>query len=660
MTSRIYSVSYIMLITLLFLGTVLLFSYNNALLPLKSLNQAIWAPDGNSYSQLIFHHSTLPRLAVSLLAGAALSLAGFIFQQVLRNSLAEPSTLGISAGAWLALIVCGLWFPSALIYGREWVAFAGSALTLLLVMLLAKRRELSPLSLILGGMVVTLFFSSVSAVLVLFNHAAVMDLFLWQTGSLTQNGWLTARWLVVQLAIALFLLVMLIRPLNLLGLNEQTAQSVGLSVSATRLLLLLLAVWLSSMVVSRIGIISFIGLAAPAAVRLTGIRRLSIRLILVPVTGALMLTFADFLVQMLNNIVNADIPTGLTTALIGAPLLLMLIPRLRERHYRTASTLVHYQLQTPGRLLILMLVILLFILWFSLVFGRTPTGWTWSVGEQLHNLMTWRMPRILAAMASGAMLAVAGTLMQRMTANPMASPEILGISSGAAFGVVLLFILTSTLSPTALLFSATAGALTTLILIMALSRKTHFSPDRVLLTGMAIGTACNALTALYIISGDDRSLLLLSWMAGSTYNVTPAEVIPALGLLAASLLVLPLLVRWLDRFPLGETVMRSIGMPVSSSRLIVLLLAALLSAGATLLTGPLSFVGLIAPHLVVMLGFQRGLYRLLASALAGAMILVLADWVGRNLIFPWQIPAGLCATFIGSPYFMWMMYRQNR
>jgi iron complex transport system permease protein len=642
------------------LGSGLFFMYNITLMPLSDLLMAAWSPDHNAYQQLIFHYSTLPRLSVSLLAGAALSLAGFIFQQVLRNPLAEPATLGISAGAWLALVICGLWFPVVLIPGREWAAFVGSAFTLSLVMLLAKRRESSPLSLILGGMVVTLFFSSVSAVLVLFNHAALMDLFLWQTGSLVQNDWLTARWLAAQLAIALLLLVMLIRPLNLLSLNEPTAQSLGLSVRYARLLLLLLAVWLSSMVVSRIGVISFIGLAAPAAVRLTGIRRLSARLILVPVTGALMLTFADLLVQTLSQAVNTEIPTGLATALTGAPLLLILIPRLRERHYAVSSSLVPRRVRSPVKLLVLMSVLLLLMTWLALAFGRLPGGWSWSVGEPLQNLMTWRAPRVLAAIASGAMLAIAGTLMQRMTANAMASPEVLGISSGSAFGVVILFMFTGTLSPAALLLAATAGALATLAMIVALSRKAHFSPERVLLTGMATGTACNAVTALYIAGGDDRSLLLLNWMAGSTYRVTPAEVGPALMILLVSLLILPLLVRWLDRFPLGEVVMRSTGMSVSYSRLIILLLAALLSASATLLTGPLSFVGLIAPHLVVMIGFQRGFSRLLASALMGAMLLLFADWIGRNLIYPWQIPAGLCATFIGSPYFMYMMRRQNR
>ncbi|MEA9390263.1 Fe(3+)-hydroxamate ABC transporter permease FhuB [Acerihabitans sp. TG2] len=655
-----YSRSYLILTALLLLGSGLFFTHNIALMPLSDLLAAVWSPDGDSYPQLMFHYSTLPRLAVSLLAGAALSLAGFIFQQVLRNPLAEPATLGISAGAWLALVICGLWFPVVLMVGREWVAFVGSALTLSLVMMLARKRELSPLSLILGGMVVTLFFSSVSAVLVLFNHAALMDLFLWQTGSLVQNDWLTARWLVTQLTIALLLLVTLIRPLSLLGLNEQTAHSVGLSVRYARLLLLLLAVWLSSMVVSRIGVISFIGLAAPAAVRLTGIRRLPIRLILVPVTGALMLTFADVLVQALSQVVNTDIPAGLATALTGAPLLLILIPRLRERHYTVSSAPAQRRVRTPGRLLVVMSVLLLLMVWFAVAFGRLPSGWTWSTGESFQHLMTWRAPRVLAAIASGAMLAIAGTLMQRMTANAMASPEVLGISSGSALGVVILFMFTGALNPATLLFAATAGALATLAMIVALSRKAHFSPERVLLTGMATGTACNAITALYIASGDDRSLFLLNWMAGSTYRVTPTEVGPALMILLVTLLILPLLVRWLDRFPLGETVMRSIGMSVSYSRLIILLLAALLSASATLLTGPLSFVGLIAPHLVVMMGFQRGLSRLLASALTGAMLLLFADWIGRNLIYPWQIPAGLCATFIGSPYFMYMMRRQNR
>lgn len=662
MTSRINQTRFMLLFGVLLLGSIVLLSLNPAYhFSARHLFHALWSPDENSYQQLIFHYSLLPRLAVSLLAGAALALAGFVFQQVLRNPLAEPATLGISAGAWLAMVVIGLWFPFALAIGREWIAFGGSGLTLILVMMLAKGRGLSPLSLILGGMVVTLFCSSASSMMMLFNHAALMDLFIWQTGSLEQNNWHTAQWLALQIGIAFVLVMAASRPLQLLSMNEQTARSVGLTVRYSRLLLLLLAAWLSSIVVSRVGVISFIGLAAPAAVRLCGIRRQSVRLLLVPLIGALMLCFTDLLVQDLSQFVGATIPTGLATAITGAPLLLLLIPRLRERQLSSSSSSFSLRrVQSPRMLLACLLILLLVLLWVALALGRTPAGWAFSLSDQFQQLLTWRAPRSLAAVAAGAMLAVAGTLMQRMTANAMASPEVLGISSGAAFGVVVLFLCTSTSSPVWMLSAAMSGALATMILMMVLSHKSSFSPERVLLTGIATGTACNALTTLYIASGDDRSLLLMNWMAGSTYRVTSPEAWVAVLILLAALATLPLLVRWLDSFPLGETVMRATGMPVGKSRLLIILLTALLCASATLLTGPLSFVGLLAPHIVVMMGIQRGAPRLIASALMGAILLLFADWVGRNLLYPFQIPAGLCATFIGTPYFMWMMRRRGR
>lgn len=663
MTSRANMTSFLLLSGILLTGSILLLTLNPAYhFSSHELFNAIWSPDDNSYKQLIFHYSLLPRLAVSLLAGAALGLAGFIFQQVLRNPLAEPSTLGISAGAWLAMVVMSLWFPLALAAGREWIAFGGSGVTLLLVMMLAKGRGLSPLSLILGGMVVTLFCASASSMLMLFNHAALMDLFIWQTGSLEQNNWHTAQWLAIQIGIASLLIMAASRPLQLLSMNEQTAHSVGLTVRYFRLLLLLLAAWLSSVVVSRVGVISFIGLAAPAAVRLCGIHRQSVRLFLVPIIGALMLSFTDLLVQTLSQYIGATIPTGLATAITGAPLLLLLIPRLRERQLSSSSSssFTLRRIQSPWWLLASLLLLLMVLIWMTLAFGRVPDGWAFSVSDQFQQLLTWRAPRVLAAVAAGAMLAVAGTLMQRMTANAMASPEVLGISSGAAFGVVVLFIFTPTSSPAWMLLAATSGALVTMILMIVLSHKSSFSPERVLLTGIATGTACNALTTLYIASGDDRSLLLMNWMAGSTYRVTNSEVSVAILILLAALAILPLLVRWLDSFSLGETVMRATGMPVGRSRLLIILLTAILCSSATLLTGPLSFVGLLAPHIVVMMGIQRGVPRLIASALMGAILLLFADWVGRNLLYPFQIPAGLCATFIGAPYFMWMMRRGGR
>jgi ABC-type Fe3+-siderophore transport system permease subunit len=121
--------------------------------------------------------------------------------------------------------------------------------------------------------------------------------------------------------------------------------------------------------------------------------------------------------------------------------------------------------------------------------------------------------------------------------------------------------------------------------------------------------------------------------------------------------ILPLVSRWADMLPLGSPTAQALGMSVGRARFAILLLTAALSATATLVVGPLTFVGLIAPHLARMLGFQRALAQLAGAALIGALIMVSADWLGRTLLFPRQIPAGLVAALIGAPYFLWRMRR---
>ncbi|MBL0953022.1 MAG: iron chelate uptake ABC transporter family permease subunit, partial [Pseudomonas sp.] len=158
---------------------------------------------------------------------------------------------------------------------------------------------------------------------------------------------------------------------------------------------------------------------------------------------------------------------------------------------------------------------------------------------------------------------------------------------------------------------------------------------------------------------DPRMTALMSWMTGSTYQVDAAAaktaVIIAVLLGAAALL----LARPLDLLGLGNGTAAALGLRLRLSHLAILLLAALLTAAATLMVGPLSFVGLIAPHIARHLGVRRALPQLLLSAGAGALIMLLADWLGRNLAYPWPVSAGLLAAFIGCPYFLWLMQRER-
>ena len=128
----------------------------------------------------------------------------------------------------------------------------------------------------------------------------------------------------------------------------------------------------------------------------------------------------------------------------------------------------------------------------------------------------------------------------------------------------------------------------------------------------------------------------------------------------ALLAVVPLCRRWMTILPLGGETARAVGMALTPARVALLLLAACLTATATMTIGPLSFVGLMAPHIARMMGFRRTMPHIVMSALTGGVMLVFADWCGRMVLFPYQIPAGLLSTFIGAPYFIYLLRKQSR
>jgi len=151
---------------------------------------------------------------------------------------------------------------------------------------------------------------------------------------------------------------------------------------------------------------------------------------------------------------------------------------------------------------------------------------------------------------------------------------------------------------------------------------------------------------------------LLSWISGSTYAVT-AEQAWRTGIITVMLLLLvPLCRRWMSILPLGGVTGRSMGVALVPTRMALLALAAVMTALATLSVGPLSFIGLMAPHMARMLGFRRAMAQWMVASVLGGLLMVLADWCGRMIFFPNQIPAGLLATFIGAPYFIYLLRKQ--
>lgn len=618
---------------------------------------------GYDPQRLLLIYSTLPRIATALLAGAALSLSGSLLQQVLRNPLASPSTLGISAGANLALVAVMLAFPALQGLGRDAVALFGSAAAAAVVFLIGARRGFSPLALVLAGLIVGVWSGALAAILVLMNDRYLSGLFIWGAGSLAQQSWTIPLSLLPKIAILSVGALLMARPLALMELGDSGASGLGLSVKRTRIAAVCIAIALAAIVTSAVGVIGFIGLIAPRVAQLAGARQMKSQLIWSPLIGAGLLLLTDEALVLLSGASATFLPTGAITALLGAPLLLLMLPRLKtvQRSAPSPSQNANRASRAPRVLLLASIPALVLLLAGAVFFGRAPDG-TWTLLAYLHwsDVLPYRLPRIAGAFAAGAMLGVVGAILQRLSGNEMASPEVLGISAGATLGVTAALFLLPAPGTAAQLGFGGIGAFAVLIAIFLFGIRSGFAPERVLLTGIALGAMLDAFISVLAASGDPRAMIVMQWMSGSTYLVNTPRVISAMAAVVSGLAFAFLAHRWLDLLPLGTQAAQAIGIRVNFARACLFALAAAMTAAATLVVGPLSFIGLMGPHLARELGLRRAAPQLAGAALAGGSLMVLADWFGRMIAFPYQMPAGLVSALVGAPLLLILLMKRRR
>lgn len=543
---------FLLFILLLFSALPLTILGYSSHVPLSRMMAATLDPAPDSFGETYLHYALLPRIFVALLAGAALSLAGVVFQQVLKNPLAEPSTLGLLSGAQLAITLATLAAPGMATWCIELAAITGALATLGLVMLLASKGGFSPVTTLLAGMIVSFFAGTASVVLALFNHEYLRSVFIWASGSLVQNDFSNAVALAWRLAVCIPMLVLLARPLAISGLDDASGRSLGVPVRTLRLAALFIASVLAAFVVAKVGVIAFIGLAAPHLARLAGARTFSERLLWSPLLGGALLLLADGSVLVMARYI-AEVPAGTATAFFGAFLLLMLLKNMPvtalQAEARTPTSSPRHRPHFALLIAIAMMgAIAIFSLTEQLFIDNLPSA----------DLFSGRWPRVLAAASAGAMLALAGTIMQSVTANPLASPEGLGVSSGAALGIVATLLLAGTFSPLVMLLGGIGGALATFLVMMAITAKSAHAPGPVLLAGAAIGTFAATLITVLLASGDPRAVYVLAWSMGPTYRATA---ITGLAILLVALVLLPLFRRSLQILPLGDQAVRELGLP---------------------------------------------------------------------------------------------------
>jgi iron complex transport system permease protein len=270
-----------------------------------------------------------------------------------------------------------------------------------------------------------------------------------------------------------------------------------------------------------------------------------------------------------------------------------------------------------------------------------------------------RLPRAIVGALTGAALALSGLIFQTLVRNPLASPDIIGITTGASFAGVSVFILgaASVLLP----FAAFAGALTAAALVYVLAWRRGLSPYRFVLVGIAIQAV--ALAGIYYMLARGQIELAAEafvWLVGSLNARTFSDVWPLLAGVAALLPAVAALARPLDALALGEETARGLGVPVERARLALVVTASALAALAVAAAGPIAFVAFVAPHIARRLTRAPGAAALPAAALCGAALVLAADLTGRMLLAPDEMPAGILTSMLGAPFFLYLLYRTNR
>ena len=617
-------------------------------------------PDTLPLAQAAVQMAVLPEIAAAFLAGGLLALASTALQQVVHNPLASDSTLAVAGGAQLALMLVTLFFPAAGLFGSFWVAFAGAVAAMLLVLLVAGAGGANALALILAGLLANMVFAAIAAVISQFYSDLLLGIMVWGAGSLLQDGWATVTALLWTSLAAALALALLYRPLTLLALDDEQARRLGAPVGLLRLLVLLLAAGVTAQVVSRLGVISFAGLAGASVAHLLRVRAMGARFALSFLAGGLLLLVVDSLLNIAGHFLGTLLPAGALCGVLGAPFLIFLVLRQRKSAQgfaREAPPSAPSPRLASWRTPLLGLAVLLALLVLLQGFSAGADGWGWHWQGEL--ILDHRLPRSLSAMAVGVMLACAGVLLQTLTRNPMASPEVLGISSGVALAVIAAFLAFPALGSGGLLLAGAGGALAVAVLVLWLARR--LQPAWLLVTGVAIAALMQGVMTVVQLSGNPQLQGVLSWLAGSTWYARP-HTAPLLVLLALVLLAAALLCgKALQLLALGETVAGSLGLAVRRSRSLLLVLVALMSAVATLAVGPLSFIGLMTPHLARRSGAVSPEKQLPIAALYGAALMLVADWLGRYLIFPYELGAGVIASLLGGGFFLLLLLlRQAR
>nr|WP_227839861.1 iron-enterobactin ABC transporter permease [Raoultella sp. 10-1] len=288
----------------------------------------------------------------------------------------------------------------------------------------------------------------------------------------------------------------------------------------------------------------------------------------------------------------------------------------------------------------------------SALLGDAPRNITMVVTE-------WRLPRVLMALLIGAALGVSGAIFQSLMRNPLGSPDVMGFNTGAWSGVLVAMVIFGQ-NLTAIALAAMVGGVLTALLVWLLAWRNGIETFRLIIIGIGIRAMLVAFnTWLLLRASLETALSAGLWNAGSLNGLTWSKTWPSAPLIVLMLACSVLLARRMRLLEMGDDTACALGVRVERSRLLLMLVGVVLTAAATALAGPISFIALVAPHIARRLsGTAR--WGLTQSALCGALLLALADYSAQRLFMPYQLPVGVVTVSLGGIYLIALLIQESR
>lgn len=323
---------------------------------------------------------------------------------------------------------------------------------------------------------------------------------------------------------------------------------------------------------------------------------------------------------------------------------------------------------TAGRFAVnfALLALLALVMLVSMRFGSLKltfaeiVGTLWNRPDGINGQIIFniRLPRILLGALVGGSLAAAGTILQGVMRNPLASPGIIGVSAGGGLGGILVMLVLPQFGYL-LVPAAFGGALVTAVLVYLLAWKRGVNPVRLILAGVAVSAMLGAFSSTILILNAEKAGGVLDFTIGSLSARSWPQIEQVAPYMAAGFAVALMLGQKLNILILGDEVATGLGMRVERTRFLLLAVAALLAASAVSVAGLLGFVGLIAPHIVRIVIGSDNRFLIPASALFGGIMVVGCDTVGRMAMDPSELPVGVIMSLLGPPFFLWLLRRHS-